>query len=186
VQSADVTRVLHQVACVKPLPGGKGIAISYEWRTSLPCAGFECTCLIQESILKLALDEAGLTKLQRVADIRRVQLDAIAASIAERELLALQSTRSSDRLARDARGVGLCPSCSTFSVYPARRGRLRCMACLQPLCGLCEGIHNRSESCESRRSIAAREADRAFARFLKLDDVRCCPKCGVTIQKNGG
>jgi len=183
-QSGDVTRVLHQIACVKPLSRGKGIAISYEWRTSLPCAGFECTCLIQESVLKLALDEASMAKLQKVATIRRAQLAAIEATIAERsnELLLNDKT---DRLPRDARGAMQCPRCETYNVYAARRGRLRCMACLLPLCATCEGIHVRSETCE-HKVIPARAADRQFARFLRTEDVRCCPKCGVIIQKNGG
>lgn len=99
---SDVTRVLHKMAIITHIKGG--IEIAYDWRMSIPCPGFGCTCLVGEPILKIVLKPADLERLNAVAKIRRTMLTEIEA---QKQLAAVE-TKDSSRLPRK-NGIPGCP-----------------------------------------------------------------------------
>lgn len=105
-QMTDVTRVVHKLAIITHIKGG--IEIAYDWRTSIQCPGFGCTCLMGEPTLKLVMLPTELERLNAVAKIRRTMLAEIDAQQKLQGAAAAAKKDDEHRLPRK-NGIPQCP-----------------------------------------------------------------------------
>jgi len=190
-ETKDVTKVVHKVCIVEQIENSfaPAIEISYEWRPSLQCPGFQCLNLISEKLIEsILIDKSIWRRFQRFANARIDMMIAIANKEAENS----PKTANGTSMAINEFGIRQCRRCETFAVLPGRRGRLRCKACLIPFCGQCEQSHTIAEGCvdDPVKFQKRHTVDQLFIACLQKNAaqslVRNCPHCNVIIEKNGG
>ena len=199
-ESGDALRALHRVVEVRQ-DAANEFALARAWVPSLRCPGHQCAALLLRPLLERVAAPDVLARVLRFAELRRAALhDEQAAADdddpAERTVLATDSARYGNGKLRVDKQSGLkqCPRCSAFAVGPAPRKRLRCRACLLPLCPQCEYPHPPSFICfaEEISTTSFQDLEISFIRHVidhgEKGYYRICPnqKCAAIILRYAG
>jgi hypothetical protein len=81
-----------------------------------------------------------------------------------------------------------CPAPDCTSIYrPTKDGLIfTCIKCLAPICTSCHVLEHKGITCADYQRYHADGGLRALAQYKADNDVRDCPKCSVSIEKNDG
>lgn len=142
-------------------------------RPTLRCPGLSCETLLSKQLVQRLVAAPLFADFLRAANARQELLQQLrrsadAASTAAPRVVVTDDGREFDLLPRDdSTGHLLCPRCSEFAVTTARFGRMRCRACLLPLCSVCHAPHRKGDKCgnSARRRAEMVGFWRAFVKF---------------------
>lgn len=168
--AGDASRCAYNVCVVTPVSSIE-LAIEYQWKACMQCPAFGCSALMSKTLIE-HLTSATVKRSEKFKNLKfyffwnlqifetfvRMSTNHIELmeEVTRRRLRGLgtdtdltdEELKMVGRLPRDPEGYIQCPRCAEFAVTPARFGRLRCRACLLPLCRDCESEHDRNVRCD--------------------------------------